>query len=363
MPDALPLTRRSWLATGALMPLLSSCASVPRRYSTQALPDLPRSEAVCAASHVILRGGRPGAPTLLSGCAAAALPAEPVFQAASLTKPLVALVALTLARDGRLDLDAPVSHHLPDGYAHRQRPFSRNKDQDKASPVDHVPAATLARIPVRSLLNHSAGLPNWTSAALTPAFEPGTRWQYSGEGYLLLQAVLAALTGQDLAATVSALAFQPLGMRDSRLSLTDDLRGRVVDGSTWLGTRQRFDFDQPNAAASLYTTAADYARLMAALLADARLLAMTVDRPVPTEPAMGLWWCQGWGLLTAPGGPYLWQWGNNPGFRAFAMVSASTGDGFVLLTNSERGLRLAPALVQATVPAAQAVFGFRMLDL
>ena len=354
----MPISRRDLLLAGASAPLLSACATDLSRYSDEPLPALATQLGVCAASYVTLNAGRPGAPVLLSGCSlASALPSDPLFQAASLTKPVIAFAALKLVRDGRLDLAAPVSHHLPGGYAHRQKPFNGPND----NPIDRVPASTLVRIPVGTLLNHSSGLPNWTRGALSPGFEPGTRWQYSGEGYVLLQAVLSAVTGRDIETFVKETVFQPLGMRHSRLRFTEDIRERVLDGGSSFGGRVRFDILEPNAAASLYTTADDYAKLMAALLADAPLRSLTVARPMAVDPALGLSWGSGWGIETAAGGPYLWQWGNNPGFRAFAMVSLTSGDGFVLLTNSERGMPLAAPLAQATVPADHGVFRFHML--
>lgn len=244
---------------------------------------------------------------LVSGCASACpLPSDPVSQAASLTKPVIAFAALKLVSHGLLDLRAPVSRYLPEGYAHRQKPFS-------------------------------------------------------GEGHVLLQAVISAVAGQDIESFMSTTVFEPLGMRSTRLRTTDDIRERVVDGTSSFGGRVRFDLTEPNAAASLYTTAGDYAKLMAALLATPSLLALTVADPVPVDTVLGLAWGHGWGIETAVGGPYLWQWGNNPGFRAFAMVSVASGNGFVLLTNSERGMPLAAPLARATVPADHGVFRFRML--
>ncbi len=212
-----------------------------------------------------------------------------------------------------------------------------------------------------TLLNHSSGLPNWTSGALTPEFAPGERWQYSGEGYVLLQAVISAVTGLDIELCVSKYIFEPLGMRHSRLHLTEDIRKQLVNGNSWFGLGRQFDFSEPNAAASLYTTAEDYAKLISALLADTDLLSLTLANPVITDPELGLAWGYGWGVETAVGGPYLWQWGNNPGYRAFAMVSVSSGNGYVLLTNSERGMPLAASLARSTIPAEHGVFRFHML--
>ena len=351
------LTRRQWLAASALAPTLTSCATDLAREADAPLPLLAQRLGVCAVSHATLRAGRPQPTVSLSGCDAAPPAADALFQAASLTKPLAAYVALQLVRNGTLDLQAPVSRWLPDGYRHRQRPFAGPRQQQ----ADLVPASVLARLPLATLLNHSAGLPNWTQAPLAPQFNPGTRWQYSGEGYLLLQAVIAAATGQPFDAVVQSAAFGPLGMQHARLALTGDMRPRLVAGRDATGNVQQVDMLEPNAAASLYTTAGDYARLMAGWLASPDLLALVQQSPMPVDPALGLAWGLGWGIETAAGGPYLWQWGNNPGFRAFAMLSVSSGDGFVLLTNSTRGMPLAAALARSTMPAEHGVFRFGML--
>lgn len=351
----MPISRRKFLAAGvasASAPLLAACATDLSRFQDQPLPALAERLEVCRASYVILDAGRPLAAREVSGCSLA--PSGPsIYQAASLTKPVTARVALKLVGEGRLDLQAPVSRYLPGGYSHRQHPF----DPRKAAAVDRVPADTLARIPVATLLNHSSGLPNWTSGPLAPEFAPGAGWQYSGEGYTLLQAVITAILGEDFETAVTRAVFQPLGMAHSALRLTESTRTHLVDGSSGF----QVAFGEPNGAASLYTTAEDYGKLMAALLADASLLALTVAQPVTVDPELGLTWGYGWGIETTPKDRYLWHWGNNPGYRAFAMASLATRKGFVLLTNSEQGLALAASLAHAVLPDEHRVFRFHML--
>lgn len=349
------ISRRKFLAASAIVPLLSSCATNLSQFSGEPLPSLAERLGVCDATYVILDAGKPNAATVVPGCSSARhIGAESVFQAASLTKPVTAFVALQLVRDGQLDLQAPVSRYLPDGYIHRQYLFN----QKKATLVDLVTANTLVRIPVATLLNHSSGLPNWTNGALVPEFRAGERWQYSGEGYLLLQAVISAVTGHDFETCVSKYVFEPIGMQHSGLRLTDNIRKELVNGSSWF----QLEFSEPNAAASLYTTAKDYARLIEALLADTELLELTLATPITVDSTLGLAWGYGWGIETTTNGSYLWHWGNNPGYRAFAMVSLSSKNGFVLFTNSERGMPLAASLSQSTIPAEHGVFHFYMLD-
>lgn len=352
------ILRRKLLLSGLSGLALSACATNLTQYGSKPVSEVAASAGVCYATFATLRAGVPASPVVVHGCGPTTpMAADGILQAASLTKTVIAFLTLELVRAGKVDLHAPVSTYLPEGYLHRQKPFAGPGDQQG----DWVPATTLARIPVATLLNHSSGLPNWSSSALMPGFEPGQHWQYSGEGYLILQAIIIAVTGEDIEAAVSRRVFEPLGMHDSRMRLTDDIRARVVSGTGWLGRDTHFEFSEPNAAASMYTTAADYAKLLAALASRRDLLSLITADPIEVDRDLGLAWGYGWGIENAEGGPYLWQWGNNPGYRAFAMLSVASGDGFVLMSNSENGLRLAASLANATLPADHGVFRFHML--
>lgn len=100
---------------------------------------------------------------------------------------------------------------------------------------------------------------------------------------------------------------------------------------------------------------------MAALLADEPALRLTLADPVPASRRPPLQWGLGWGMERTAAGPCLWQWGNNPGYRAFAMMRPASGDAFVLLTNSERGMALAEPLAALALPGKHPAFGFRLL--
>lgn len=336
-----------------MLPVLTACAKDMARLAERPVDGLAHDLGVCAAAYAVLRQGVPRPPVAVTGCGG-----EPdfgtIYQAASLTKPVVAFAALRLAMAGRLDLDAPVSTHLPDGYRH----FHPVWDRSATDAHDLVSVRTLSRISARQLLNHTSGLPNWSNGPLTLAFEPGQRWSYSGEGFMLLQAVVEAVAGMEISAWLDEQVFRPLGMADSSLVWRSDYEGRATAGDLGFGLRRRARFRYAVAAASLYTTAADYARFMAAVLSDDRLLAWIVDKPTPVDAALGLAWGLGWGIERAPDGPNLWQWGNNPGFRAFAMASTTSKDGFVVLTNHHGGMPLAASLARTVLPSEHPVFRF-----
>ncbi|WP_426318159.1 serine hydrolase domain-containing protein [Pseudoduganella sp. R-43] len=188
--------------------------------------------------------------------------------------------------------------------------------------------------------------------------EPGQGWNYSGEGYVLLQGIMEAITRTGLAAYLDQHLFAPLEMRDTSLVWREAFEERAVPGKMFLGFSRRACFQNALAAFTLYTTAADYARFMSAFLADDALMQMALAAPVDVSKPLGLAWGLGWGIERGSGGSHVWQWGNNPGFRAFAMASTTTKDGFVVLTNSERGMPLAASIAQQVLPSDHGAFRF-----
>jgi CubicO group peptidase (beta-lactamase class C family) len=310
---------------------------------------------VCTAALAVLEGGRVREVAVAGACPSPiAGPREAVFQAASLSKPVFAYAVLGLVAAGRLDLDQPLLPLLPDGYVHAHLPFRR----DSAS--SRVTDPRLARITARMALTHTSGLPNWSLGPLAFEQEPGARWRYSGEGFALLQRVVERLTAAPLHAWMRRELFDPLGMRSSSFVGDERTRGREVAGEGGVSSSMRFDV--PVAAASLLTSAGDYATFVAALLADEARLAATLQNPVQVDPSLSIQWGLGWGLhVGADGERHLWHWGNNPGFRSFVMARLDTGDGFVLLTNHRRGIAVARGIAQARHASAVRVFDFSLV--
>lgn len=141
-----------------------------------------------------------------------------------LSKPFVAALAVRLAADGGVALDAPAARYLPD---------LRIDDGD-------TQAATLQR-----LLNHHAGLPtNYLSqmyrdagatadagesppaAALYYAQRPGSVYAYSNIGIELAARALAAAGGASYAQLLQERVLTPLGLREAGFApREDDARG------------------------------------------------------------------------------------------------------------------------------------------
>ena len=91
------------------------------------------------------------------------------------------------------------------------------------------------------------------------------------------------------------------------------------------------------------------------------LIALTLSSPVMVNPALGIEWGHGWGIERGNHGVKLWQWGNNPGFRSFAMCSLESGNGFVALTNHHQGMVMAERIAQQVLPGEHKAFRFFMV--
>lgn len=137
-----------------------------------------------------------------------------LFYAASVSKQFTALAVAQLAVSGRIDLDGDVRRYIPE-----------------------LPVYVRTVTP-RMLLHHTAGIADWLSLAAMSgandwgaldraqalalvvarpdtAFEPGSRFEYSNGGYLLLAEIVARTSGQSFADYMRTQVFAPIGMRDA----------------------------------------------------------------------------------------------------------------------------------------------------
>ena len=256
---------------------------------------------------------------------------QTVFEAASLSKPVVAYVLMRLVDRGEFDLDQPLWDLLEyDRLAHDER---------------------AKRITARMVLTHTSGLPNWGGTPLELNRDPGERWGYSGEGFVYLQRVIETAIGAPLNEIVRQEVFLPLEMQHSSFVWEDRFSTMAASGHDFMGDSRNLR-RQPdaNAAASLITTASDYARFMRAILAGEGLSPETHSAMMKAgaqvvdwnsgSPVDFLSWGLGWGLQEGKGRKAIWHWGDNGAFRSFVIAYPDRGTGVVYFTNSEHGLSI-----------------------
>jgi CubicO group peptidase (beta-lactamase class C family) len=277
-----------------------------------------------------------------------------VFEACSMSKPILALVALQLVQEGRLDLDRPLvaylgRDYLPDQPQHR-------------------------RITARMALTHRTGLANWRAGydemggPLPLAFAPGSEYTYSGEGILFLQRAIEAITGQPLDLLAQERLFSPLGLARTSFVWTDALEPDLASGHRDDGSfKDRTRYRKPNAAYSLYTTPSEYAQLMLTLqrpesLGRGALTSATVglmlerqlrvdDEDAIVRPGLAqsvaTYRALGWSLDVTPEGDIVEHSGaNSSGFRSFGQFNPAKGSGLVVFANGDSGSRLRTQIVE-----------------
>jgi len=261
---------------------------------------------------------------------------DTVFAAGSLTKPVFAYAVLELVEQKLLALDTPLAAHLPDDLLRKE--------------------PRLRLVTARMLLSHTSGIAAPLEAP-TFNFPPGERFAYASTGFLLLQLVVERVTGKSLAEFMRVNLLEPLGMDSSSFEWTDRLRTSAAVGHFENGQSRANRFDrQPTAAASLLTTARDYARFVVEILQPSRLDRFHISEALKKEMskpqvkvADRLAWGLGWGLEEAGSGHMLWHWGDQDIFKSFVFIDPIRRSGLVIFTNSRNGSKSYSPIIDRAV--------------
>lgn len=262
---------------------------------------------------------------------------DTIFEAASLTKPVVAYLVMRLVERGALELDDPLVDLLP------TLPLPSDDPRSK-------------KVTVRMALAHMSGLNGADDRTLSFSEDPGTTFRYYPPGYRLVQRVVEHLEKQSLEALAQREVFEPLGMTSSSLRYRPEFAERLATRHNVLGDpieRDR-DPDMPaNAAASLMTTAGDFGRFLQAMiqpkgLSDASIAAMLAPQINVEEHNDAVAWGIGWGLEPKRG--TFFHWGDDGAAKCFTIGSRSSEQAMVYFTNSFYGMSIAGEMSQRVLP-------------
>lgn len=299
---------------------------------------------------------------------------DSMFQAASTTKMLVAATALHFVGSGRIDLDRDVNEYLK-SWKVPENDLTREK-----------------KVTLRLLLTHQSGLPmtNFPSddgppptlaqvlkgeppARNKPAvveLTPGSKWQYSNLGYVVVQFLLEELTGTPLARLMEDVVFAPLGMTSSTLDypLEPALRTREIFPHDVDGNPREPAMDGPaRAQGGLMTTPTDLALFAAEIIRahrgeSDRLLTPEMARAMlhpelDLDPSiLGMPLREGLGvMLSAAGEPFSFghPGDNYPGASCWVTAYPDVDVGIAIMTNGAMGnllaLEIMPAFVEEYV--------------
>jgi CubicO group peptidase (beta-lactamase class C family) len=272
---------------------------------------------------------------------------DTVFEAASLTKPLFAYAVMRLAERGLVDLDQPLVELFPTEEIESLLGNSLDAEGFRSD--------WLSLITARHVLSHSAGTAHGDGGEVYPlAFEPGTDWKYSADGYRFLQHVVEGVVGSPLDEIIETEVLEPLGMTESSMVWREGYEATMANGHDLYGEPDDFRRrSEPTAAASLYTTAGDYARFVCAVIEGTGLEPETADEMLTTAIDMNddgsLGWSLGFGTQRDDRGTAFWQWGDYGIFRNYILADRESRDGVVYLTNSFNGLSVCSDLTTASI--------------
>jgi len=298
---------------------------------------------------------------------------ESVFLLASITKPVTACAVMRLVDAGRISLDDPASHYLPE--------FKGDGRE---------------QIRIRDLLRHTSGLPDMLPENIelrrahaplgefvrrtltTPLlYTPGAGFSYQSMGILLAGEIVERTSGMRLRDFMKQEIFEPLGMKASSLGLG----GRAVSDTVWcckpegdpadtarFGPNTLYWRDMGHPWGGMHSTTGDLALLLQTMLNDgvyagrrlfsrAAVRAMTRNQNPGTQTPWGL----GWALAESPVWAYFGElvspetFGHVGATGTVAWADPKTGTLCVILTNRSvsadggRLLRLVSNAVAAAV--------------
>lgn len=278
---------------------------------------------------------------------------ETMFQSGSLGKQFTSAGIMALVEAGTLDLEASVRRYLPE------------------APASWEP------IRLRHLLSHSAGLPDYTAegfdyrrdytdedllrmaGALPLEFPPGTRWNYSNTGYVVLGIIMTRVTGMPYYEYLRQRIFTPAGMPTIRIISESAVvphrahgylpvakgwehaawvaprLNTTADGSMLLSLRDLIAWNQAVRSRSVIS-AASWARMLSPLT-------LTSGRPYP--------YGFGWFLNTVNGAPVQEHGGTWQGFVTQFARYPSADLAVVVLSNART---MAPNEIASAVAALYA---------
>ncbi|MDO1558499.1 serine hydrolase domain-containing protein [Brevundimonas sp. 2R-24] len=322
------INRRFLLAAAAASPCALSMGAVARVQEAEPRP-FSGSILVKRRDEVLLR--RDQGPARLGGDPRIDRDAQ--FKIASISKTFTATAVLCLSNQGRIDLDAPVTHYL------RDAPDS------------------WAAIPVRRLLNHSHGIRDIISLEAFPRLAaegtslpevlallyaeplraaPGSEFRYGNSGAVVAAGLIERLAGLPYEAVLERSLLSPLGLTSTGGLGLADPPPRLVDGLVLaegrLASARPLNMSVTRGAGSLYSGSDDLHRWVAAV-GDEHLLPAEVWRQVltPEVNEFGL----GWMVREMFGQREIGHLGDINGFGSWLARYPEAGVTVSILTNLE----------------------------
>jgi CubicO group peptidase (beta-lactamase class C family) len=253
---------------------------------------------------------------------------DTIYEASSLSKTVFGYAVLNAIEKGLIGIDDSLSDFFDSKY------------------IKNDPRVDL--ISIRQVLTHTPGLPNWRPKHQDLQFilDPGSKFSYSGEGFLYLQRAIENFTGRPIDSFMKEEVYDQLRMLSSSYEWSQHYEKTKASGHDKNGepfpAREKYD---ANVAYTLHTTILDYAKFIATLSSNNQILDLIKETQVPVynkytgDLIENIYWGLGWGLQNLNNyDRFIWHWGDTKGFKSY-IAQVEESKYIVIFTNGDNGLR------------------------
>ena len=269
-----------------------------------------------------------------------------LFEMGSITKVFTSLLLTEMVADHEVALDDPVAKHLPPGTKVPERGGRQITLEDLSahrSGLPSLPNNFEPKDPTNPYADYTEARMYAFLASYSLPRDVGSLYQYSNLGAGLLGDALAHRAGVDYETLVKRRITGPLGLRDTAITLSPELRARLAKGHTAkLEPTPNWDLVAFAPAGALHSDAKDMLTFLAAELGYVKTPlkpAMDAEHAIlhpTTSSTMHV--ALAWHTMEQPGrDTVIWHNGGTGGYKTFIGFDPKTGVGVTVLTNASTG--------------------------
>ena len=263
-----------------------------------------------------------------------------VFEIGSITKVFTGTLLADMVSKGEVKLDDPVQKYLPAGVRMPARdgaPITLAHLAEQNSGLPRLPSNMAPKNAANPYSDYTVQqMYEFLSSYQLPR-APGERYEYSNLAVGLLGHVLALRAGQSYEEALRTRILEPLGMRQTAITLTPWMREHLALGHNGGGdVVAGWDLPTLAGAGALRSNAHDMLKFLAAnvsprgSLGPALALAQRERAPAGAAMHIGL----NWHMLHAGADTIVWHNGGTGGYRTFAAFNPRQRTAVVVLTNT-----------------------------
>jgi CubicO group peptidase (beta-lactamase class C family) len=274
-----------------------------------------------------------------------------LFQAASISKSIASYGALKLVSEKKLNLDEPVNSQLK-SWKIPVNEYNKNEPVTLRQLLDMTSGLSVSGFPgheqgkkLPTLQEVLDGKPPANTPPIRVFYKPGTQYFYSGGAFQVLEQLMEDITGQLFSSWMENEILKPLKMDQSIFQYPLDKKfhsmaipGFLSDGTMIKGGWNNYAI---SASGGLWSTPTDLARFAISvskswLGKNSKIIKQSVARMMFSRQKNTDY---GLGIVVNGSGKNLnfRKAGHNLGYHSQLIMFPESGDGIVIMTNSENG--------------------------